>query len=195
MSALDPPPTSAYVQVVDKLGTIAAPLLAGFALTLIGVLVGADAAKTVRWPDYVLAALTVAAIAFLFAVQCTITAMQFTLTRDEHAARTPGLAPEHREVAYADAMATFRQWSERARLALAGGVALLLLGLVGVLLPPGPLGEISAGRIVALVAAVAALAYELWWLSREEIVTRRWNAAIRGGRAHDDGGRVSSDSP
>lgn len=176
-----PPPTSAYVQVVDKLGTIAAPLLAGFSLTLIGVLVGADAPKTIRWPDCTLAALTVATVLFLLAVQWTITAMQFTLTPEEHAARTASLTEQQRQVAYADVMSTFRSWSERARLAISEGIALVLLGLIGVLLPPGRLCDLAAGRVVALIGAGAALLYEIWWLSRDEIVTRRWNAAIRRG--------------
>jgi hypothetical protein len=175
----DPPPTTAYADVVDKLGTIAAPLLGGFSITLIGLVVSKDASATIRWPSWSVAALTGATVLFLLAIQCTIAGRQFYVAPDEFKARTPELDEGLREFAYGENLRQFRVWADRARAAFGFGLALLLLGLIGVILPPGPVSKFDGGRWCALAIGVAALLGEVAWLSGDEWVSRQWNRRVR----------------
>jgi hypothetical protein len=182
MAKGDPPPTAAYADVVDKLGTIAAPLLGGFSITLLGLVVSKDARATIRWPIWVLATLMAAAVLFLLAVQFTIAGRQFFLTTEEHKAQTPNVLRETRQQAYAAAMTDFRAWATRARIAFDAGLAALLLALVGVALPPGKVSHFGIGRWFALGIASVAFIGEVWWLTKDEWRTAQWNQLIRRGR-------------
>ena len=81
-SGLDraPPPAplgrSAAYQAV---GEVAAPLLAGFSITLVGVI--AQGPSTIRWPGAALLLLTVAAASLLFSVQAAFFGRQLYWTR------------------------------------------------------------------------------------------------------------------
>lgn len=175
----DPPPTSAYADVVDKLGTIAAPLLGGFSITLIGLVASKDASATIRWPAWVLCTLIAAAVLFLLAVQWTIAGRQFFLTPEEHAAQSPQAPEETRRQSYAAAMGDFRAWATRARIAFDAGLAALLLGLAEVALPPGKVAHFGFARSLAVVIALVAFAGEVLSLVQDEWRTAQWNRRIR----------------
>lgn len=173
-----PPPTSAYADVVDKLGMIAAPLLSGFSLTLLGIVATRNSAWSMRWPDWAIAALAAAAILFLVAVQFTIAARQFLITREEQKERAPGVDQETLATSYAAMMSDYRRWATRARIAFDLGLAVLLLGLAGVLLPSGNVCTFPAARWVVLAIIAIAFAGELYWLLKDEWSTAKWNRVI-----------------
>lgn len=74
---------------------------------------------------------------------------------------------------------TFARGATRARIAFDAGLAALLLGLVGVALPPGKVSHFALGRWIALVIAGAAFLGEVWWLTKDEWSTAQWNRLIR----------------
>jgi hypothetical protein len=53
---------------VDAIGNVAAPLLAGFSVSTIGIVLTAESA--IRWPGAVFITLTLAAASFIMCVQC-----------------------------------------------------------------------------------------------------------------------------
>lgn len=57
-----------YGSAIDSVGSVAAPLLAGFCLAT--VIIVSDDAANFRWPGAVLLALAIAAVAFVGSVQC-----------------------------------------------------------------------------------------------------------------------------
>jgi hypothetical protein len=178
-----PPPTSAYVDVVDKLGTIAAPLLGGFSLTLLGVVAGTNAGSTMRWPGWAMAALTAATSFLLVTVQFTIVARQFLITPEEQKQRAPEANDETLGRSYAAMIEDYRKWAIRARIAFDLGLTTLLLGLAGVLLPGGDLSKFTTAHWCALVIVAIAFVGEIYWVLQAEWRTAKWNQVISDIRA------------
>ena len=69
-----------YPASIDAAGTVAAPLLAGFSITLIGLILGAADAHAIRLRGEALTALVLAALLLLACVQCAFWARQYTVT-------------------------------------------------------------------------------------------------------------------
>lgn len=150
---------------VDSLGGIAAPLLAGFSLALIGLV--AQAPQSSRWPDLALLLLAGTTVVMLASVQFAFRARRFAVTPAEAAGWHPDFPddPERQERVYAEIRAhrrAHRVWSQRARLAYNTGVCLLLLGLATTLLPAG---RPSALRLSTVVLVLLALVGELTLLA------------------------------
>ena len=146
---------------IDGLGGVAAPLLGGFSLALIG-LVG-QVPQNIRWPDLALLLLSLTAVAMLAAVQFTYRARRFAATPADAAGWHPDFAdsPERRDRVYAEIRANriaHRVWSARARLFYNAGVCLLLLGLAVTLVPPEMPHVI---RIVTVALVLLGFAGEL----------------------------------
>src|SRR3954452_12145240 len=68
---------------VDMISTIAAPVLAGFTVALIGVV--AQAPANFRWPGIALLLLLLTAVLFVMCLQCGFWARQYLVSRDEAA--------------------------------------------------------------------------------------------------------------
>ena len=79
-----------YGEAVQQAGTIVAPLLAGFTIALIGLLLSEHV--SVRYPDAALCVLVGAVVFLLAAVQCGYAARQFIARPDEIVSWWPGLA-------------------------------------------------------------------------------------------------------
>lgn len=169
-------PTTADAASVEALGTTASPLLAGFSITLIGLIAGnAEPAGVIMWPNITLTALTGAVVLFTLAVQFTVVARQFNLTQEEHKERTPEVDAAQRARAYGIAMESFWSWSGRAGIAFNFGLGLLLLGLAGTLLPPCP----SFGRYAAVSVAMVSFAFEAVWSIRDYVRSRRFVNSLK----------------
>lgn len=153
-------PTTADAESANTLGTTAPPLLAGFSITLIGLVAGnTSPTAAIKWPDLTLAVLCGATIFFVLSVQFTVVARKFNLTKEEHIARTPDLKSDIREKAYGVVMSDLCLWIERARLLFNLGLGLLFLGLAGVMLPPNP----SCLRYAAIGLLILAFFGEMAW--------------------------------
>jgi hypothetical protein len=69
---------------MGAMGTIAAPLFAGFAFTSIGLILQVQ--QSLRWPDQALALLVVAAMLFITCLQATLNARRHWVPPDQWAA-------------------------------------------------------------------------------------------------------------
>jgi hypothetical protein len=132
-----------FADAFDATATVAAPLLAGFSLTLIGVV--AQAPTAFRWPDTALLLLTVTVLLLVMSVQSGFWARRY---RAE---------PSGRELPVVER--TARQWMAVGRASYDGGLVALMLGLASVLAPPAG-GTVR--WVAAAIMAAAALGEVIW---------------------------------
>ena len=152
-------PSTADFESANTLGKTASPLLAGFSMSLIGVVVGIDSINKIKYPDFGLVLLVLAAVSFVLAVQFTVHFSQYFLSEDEHKRRTPGLADAARANAYKCAMINYHSWANCSRLSFDCGIGFLSFGICIMLLPPNP----SCLRIFAVVLSFLFFACEIVW--------------------------------
>lgn len=156
-----------YPASVDAGGTVAAPLLAGFSLTLIGVILGAGNPGEFRVRDPALVALVAATLLLLACVQCSFWARQFTVTPTQimewwPELRAPGGNPDRHEQLRAEQWRyalMAKRWLHRARLSYQGGIILLLAGMTLLLVP----ADGNGWRWLAVAVMGLGFAAELYW--------------------------------
>ncbi|WP_431023947.1 hypothetical protein [Halomonas sp. H5] len=169
-------PTSADAASANTLGTTASPLLAGFSMTLIGLIAGhASPATAMKWPDLTLAVLFGATLSFVLSVQFIVVARKFNLTKEEYKSRTPALDPDVRKERYGVVMRDLCSWIERARLLFNLGLGLLFLGLAGVMLPPSP----SCLRYSVVVLPILAFLGEMAWFFVDFCRSREFQKSLK----------------
>ena len=158
----------------QAVGQVAAPLLAGFSVTLIGVI--AQAPDMLRWPGATLLALIVAVGLLLGCVQAAFTARQKYWTRkdllDWYVAEPPDpLSSVFKDMQVRD-IESWRRWLGRARAAYNTGLTVLLIGVALLLAPPRtsaahPVSTTEASLRWAAVGVAVTLAVieAVWWLA------------------------------
>jgi hypothetical protein len=174
------PPLYGSSSTVDAAGMIAAPLLAGFGVTLIGLVVSVNPeASSIRWPDLALALLVGSVLALLGSLQCAVWARQYVVTPSQiiewyPELKTKGEFAEFRVARIREEqwryVSLFKRWVERMRIAYHTGILLLLLA-IGVTLVPR---EWSSWRLVALILCALGLAIEATWITGQRLP---WKAA------------------
>jgi hypothetical protein len=151
-------------EALVSMGTIAAPLLAGFSLA--GFLqVLALSTNDVRWRDAPLLLLMLAALLLIGSVQATFWARQFQVTPGDLKDWWPDWQQPYRirmiGRELADHNAGFRRWANLARTSYELGLLALISALTVLAVPPqsatGPL------RWIAAAAGVIAFCAELCW--------------------------------
>jgi hypothetical protein len=166
-------PTTADAESANTLGTTASPLLAGFSMTLIGIIAGNT--SPTKWPDLTLAILCGATIFFVLSVQFTVVARKYNLTESEFALRTKKMPLDERNQAYGVVMNNLGSWIERARLLFILGLGLLFLGLAGVMLPPAP----SCLRYAVVSLPIIAFFGEMAWFVIDFRETREFQRSLK----------------
>jgi hypothetical protein len=174
---------------------VAAPLLGGFSLALLGVV--AQSPGSFRLPGAALLTLTLTVILMVGCVQLGFRARSYLYS----AADVAGWWPEPRSAVVERALrhqqaghfADWLVWIDRARRAYNAAVVTLAFGVALVLVPPdtpghGPLLAIdTAARWVASALAAAGGLVELGWAVRSARATR----VRKGGRHDATGGQVA----
>jgi hypothetical protein len=151
-----------YAEALQSAGLVVAPLLAGFTITLLGLLVNTSSTG-IRHRDLALLILIAAIGALLAAIQFAYEARQFAVTPTEIQAWWPGLS-DVEDAGEVDTWWDLRAeqhahhnmyllWAKRFRASYHLGIMLLLLGLVVILIPPTP-----GPRATATTAAVSSSA-------------------------------------
>ena len=171
------PAPLAYGPALDAVTTIAAPLLAGFSITVIAAV--AASSEKFRWPGIALLALTVAAVLLVASLQLGFYARQHLYSAADVADWwTPEYLEEsHRaERRQREQQEDFARWkkiSSKARTTYNIGITILALGVASVLvpLPSASHSESSFRWAAAAVATMAALG-ELAWSTVPML--RRW---------------------
>ena len=148
---------------VQSVGTIAAPFLAGFSITLVGVIV---ATKNFAHGGVAELLLTGAALLMVGSMQFSLWARQHEVSPTFYAEWFPGATEERVEYYKAEQARLARKWrfwSGLTRLAYNAGILLLLAGLLTILLPPEGI-TLGTARGAAAGLAAAGLAAEYVWL-------------------------------
>lgn len=170
-----------YPAAMDSTTTVAAPLLGGFSIALIGVV--AQASDHFRWPGVTLLLLTLAAIAFISCVQCGFWAKQYLSRPDEVMSwfDQDGLADWER--AQLKSRLSQQQsirahghviWIARTTRCYSLALIFLIAGVAVVLAPTvaSPGNEESAFRWVASGVASCYLVFELFWTTANVLLDK-----------------------
>jgi len=165
-----PPNPYGLFATVDSLGGVAAPLLAGFAITMVALVV--QIADDVRWPDVSLVLLGAAAVLLLQVVQLSARARGYAVTPAQarewyvDVERNPGrVRVLNWELRHH--MACWHALVRRARARYNLAIVLLLCG-IAMLLVPKKTAELTAVRglavaVIALGAVIEAAAIAADW--------------------------------
>ena len=149
----------------ESMGSVAAPLLAGFSLTLATLVLQLDDAK-LRWRDASLIAMVVAAIAFIMCVQAMFWARLYIASRTDALAWWPDadLVARQRMVhsELRQDRAKYGVWARRAARAYRIGLFALLSGF-GLMFVPRDAMTVGRWLVLALIALAVAL--ELAWVT------------------------------
>jgi len=165
-----PPNPYGLFATADGLGGVAAPLLAGFAVTMVALVV--QIADDVRWPDVSLVLLGAAAVLLLQVVQLSARARGYAVTPAQarewypEVERNPGrVRVVNWELRHH--LACWRDLVRRARARYNLAIVLLLCG-IAVLLVPRKTAELTAMRglaiaVIALGAVIEGAATAADW--------------------------------
>jgi hypothetical protein len=133
----------------DAMAGVAAPLLAGFSIAFIGLIIGS--AREFRWPGWTLLSLTVSALLLITAVQGGFWARHYR----------PDVSDED-SAGWILALPAFTRWLHVTRWSYNAGIALLLLGLALALFPRGHDPDNVWRQAAAWTAGAAALGELVW---------------------------------
>jgi len=153
-------------EALNSMGTIAAPLLAGFSLA--AMVQTLTITKTqARWPDTAFLLFMLAAVLFITTVQAMFWARSYQVTPQQikewwpdadDAGRMELLHREQKRHA-----AGFRMWSNRARVIYSVALICLLAALTLLAVPPPSHGQPSDLRWLAVAVGVATSIAETIW--------------------------------
>jgi hypothetical protein len=171
-----PPWPLALSEGVQAAGTVAAPLLAGFSLTslllvLQGVSGSEEAERAYAGPaDACIILLAAATVVLVFAVQFAMHARSHQVMPSqvfdwwEADSTNPTVVEDLRQH-----LEDNLTWSARAGTAYNAGVVLLLAAIPLLLVPTGPVADVSAGRWAAVAVGVVAFLAEVGWIVQQRL--------------------------
>ena len=145
------------------LGTVAAPLLAGFDLATLTLLATAD--KPPRLASLAMAAVTIGAVLFLFSLQITCSGLLFAANPSEREGWVGELGASASSARLVEAQRKdlwlARRYFRRARWTYDLGLLATLVGIAAIV-APGP--DSSAGGWIATTAVCTGTILELIWI-------------------------------
>jgi hypothetical protein len=164
-------------EAVTGMGTIAAPLLAGFSLAAF-VQAFALSTRDVRYRDVAALLLLLAAVFLVMAVQATFWARQYQVTpaqlREWWDDATEPYRLEMLKNEQAQHMERFKIWSRRTRIAFDVGLLWLLAGLTVLAIPP--VSGNPPARWASVGVGAIAFVLELGWVITSFLPPRRSRA-------------------
>jgi hypothetical protein len=163
-------------EALNSMGTIAAPLLAGFSLAAV-VLVLTVQATEARWPDVALLLFLLAAVFFVTSVQAMFWARGYQASPQEIQDWWPDAAdPDRLQLLRREQKrhaAGFRMWSNRARVTYSAALLCLLAALTILAVPPDSQGQAPVWRWLAVAVGAAAFMMETAWVTGS-LTDSRW---------------------
>jgi hypothetical protein len=158
-----PPNPYGQFATADGLGGVAAPLLAGFAITMVALIV--QIVDDVRWPDVSLVLLGGAAVLLLQVVQLSARARGYAVTPAQAREWYPGIEHDPARAGVVDwelrhHLDCWRDLVRRARWRYNVAVILLLCG-IAVMLVPKKAAELTAVRGLAIAVIVGGALIEM----------------------------------
>jgi hypothetical protein len=165
---------------------IAAPLLAGFSLTLAGVIAAGPA--QFRWPGADLAVLVIPVVLLVACIQFGFHARSHLYSAADVRDWRPDFIERHEPALKLQQAADYEkwcQWERRGRFAYNAAIVVLAIGVAMVMAPPMH-GSEPAWRWAAAGIALAAGAAEATWIffttgwgRRASLGARRWSRPTR----------------
>jgi hypothetical protein len=149
---------------IDSVSSVAAPLLAGGALALAGVVVQQE--TSLRYPGVVLVLLVAAVLMFVTAVQCGFWARQYAVTPEEIGQWWPAANPARWRVIRDEQhhhAARHAMWSGRTAFAFNAGILLLWVALGLAVTPKEGMQEPMWRWVAAGLAGLGALVEVAWF--------------------------------
>jgi hypothetical protein len=151
---------------VDAVGNVAAPLLGGFSVSMIGIALTAQSA--IRWPGAVFITLTLAAASFIMSVQCSFYARLHLYSPSDAAGwwSESDFKERSRDIQAEQEydFGIWHTWMNRTRRLYNLGLFALWSGIAFALVPPSTERHSVAGeRWVAVGIAGIVIAIELLW--------------------------------
>jgi hypothetical protein len=170
-----PPFPYGAAKASENAGSIAAPLLAGFSLTLVALVI--DKTDKLRWPNVTLLLLVGAVILLLGAVQMAVWAREYAVTPDDIVQWWPDQDDRAQQLAEEQRghYALYLGWNRRFRRAYHGGILLLLSAIAFAVMPPVPkptAPPIPWERYLVFAVAWAGVLLELLWIGASTISER-----------------------
>lgn len=173
-----------YPGAIEMMGSVASPLLAGFAIALMGLIV--TGSESMRYPDIALLLLALGSVLFILVVQFTFWARLYAVSPNSIAEWWPDFEkdPDRRAMVRREqwsARLNFEVWANRARGAYRGGILSLFFGVAVVLYPSG---HISPLRWTAIGTMLGGMVYEIIWISlswagRSDVGRAPWSQLAR----------------
>jgi hypothetical protein len=169
-------PTGGYgaPAALQSVGSVAAPLLAGFSFTLVGLVLTSP--ERIRWPDASLVLFTAAGLCLVTAVQCAAWARKWDPTPTELLNWWPDIEklPEGaREQVYEEQRIhalRHARWARATRIAYNAGILFLLAAITVLLAPPKHHSMVSLRGLAMLLAFIGFLA-EITWVIASELLS------------------------
>ena len=174
-------------EALNSMGTIAAPLLAGFSLAAMVQTLTITTSEA-RWPDAALLLFMLAAVFFVAAVQAMFWARGYQTTPQEIKEWWPDatgdrrLTQLRREQKYH--AAGFRMWSNRARVTYSAALLCLLAALTTLAVPPEHYGHAQSWRWLAVAVGAVAFIAETIWIAGS-FANPKWMARVLQPRRDD----------
>jgi uncharacterized membrane protein len=148
------------------MGGIAAPLLAGFSITLAALVLTSP--QHFRWTSLTLILLTGATVALIAALQLTFRALQFAVSPSEIEQWWPDADESDRKTMLQGEQGAhqcaYNKWANQARHAYNFGILFFLAGFTAALIPQG---AVSTGRLIAILSALAGVTVEFCWIAND----------------------------
>jgi hypothetical protein len=181
---------------IDSVGGVAAPLLAGFAFVLIGLILQSSTAF--RWPDVGLALLMLAALLLIAAVELAFSARRFYIPPSEwegwERLASPG-REEHLNKQVEFFLQKHSRRLARTRYAYNFGVIALFLATAATLVPPGPIGDIKPWRLAAISLALLGFVLETCLTLKGELQRSWMQLHNRSPHRYEAGAKKKKDPP
>jgi hypothetical protein len=178
----NPPYPYNFPAAIESMGSIAAPLLAGFSITLAVLILSSTA--HFRWVNASTFLLVAAALALIASVQFAFQARQYVVTPSqiEEWWPFPDDPPtrEYLRRVQRDHRKRSRRWGDFARYAYDIGLLCLLLGVTSILAPARGLTHASDGRLATVALALLAFTIEACWIVRSLIPIRTSELPVVG---------------
>jgi hypothetical protein len=164
-------------EALNSMGTIAAPLLAGFSLAAM-VQTLTITKNQARWPDAALLLFMLAAVFFITTVQAMFWARGYQVSPQQIKEWWPDAGDAQRMELLRDEQklhaAGFHMWSNRARVTYSVALLCLLAALTLLAVPPSSHGQ-SVIRWLAVAVGVTAFTAETVW-TMGSFANPRWMA-------------------
>lgn len=160
----EPPNPYGYAQAVSSAGSVGAPLLAGFTVALIALVL--PNGSSMRAPGLALDLLSVAAVVLLASVQLTFMAARYAVLPSELEAWWPDLDIDERRAQLREEQREHHhlhlRWSRRFRWAYNLGILFLLAAVAVILMPPSHHHHLAERWVAAGIVAAGLFAEVAW---------------------------------